>query len=271
LILAGTGCQTALDLGPHPLASACNDSSPTSGQFTMQYESRELIVSTTKTYILQSNWSQLWMGQSETYNGLSFTVHNPQNAAVDATHLTPMGFPSIFIGQFGTYKHASKESHLPIRVSAISSAPTIFTTNSQMIGHSNYSAGYEVWFTQTGDALDGGQTNPGTGGAFLLIWLFQPTDRQPHGSDTHPAMTVAGIDGTWNVWVENDGIPSVSYVRTTPIEGMSFDLNDFVKDAVQNHYAGVTNAMYVSVVFGGFAIWGGADGIELKQFCLEVN
>ena len=56
----------------------------------------------------------------------------------------------------------------------------------------------------------------------------------------------------------------------TPLDGLTFDLNDFIKDAVAKSY-GVTSSMYLSIVFGGFEIWGGADGIQLTQFCASVN
>ena len=42
------------------------------------------------------------------------------------------------------------------------------------------------------------------------------------------------------------------------------------KDAVAKSY-GLTSSMYLSIVFGGFEIWGGADGLQLTQFCATVN
>jgi hypothetical protein len=59
-------------------------------------------------------------------------------------------------------------------------------------------------------------------------------------------------------------------VSDTPLGGLQFDLNNFIKDAVAKGY-GVTSSMYLSIVFGGFEIWGGADGIQLTQFCATVN
>jgi len=55
-----------------------------------------------------------------------------------------------------------------------------------------------------------------------------------------------------------------------PLDGLEFDLNDFITDAVTKSY-GLTSSMYLSIVFGGFEIWGGADGIQLSQFCVTVN
>jgi hypothetical protein len=101
--------------------------------------------------------------------------------------------------------------------------------------------------------------------------MFKPTDRQPRGSDSgHLDQTIAGVSGTWNVWVDTTNPPCVSYVSTTPLDGLEFDLDDFIKDAVAKSY-GLTSSMYLSIVFGGFEIWGESDGIQLSQFCATVN
>ena len=105
-----------------------------------------------------------------------------------------------------------------------------------------------------------------------MVWMFKPTDRQPRGNDTgRIGKTIAGVPGTWDVWFDNStNPPCVSYVSSTPIDGLQFDLNDFIQDAVTNSY-GVTSSQYLSIVFGGFEIWDGADGLSLKQFCAAVN
>jgi hypothetical protein len=33
---------------------------------------------------------------------------------------------------------------------------------------------------------------------------------------------------------------------------------------------GITNSMYLSVIFAGFEIWGGGDGLQLQAFCANV-
>jgi hypothetical protein len=104
-----------------------------------------------------------------------------------------------------------------------------------------------------------------------MVWMFKPTDRQPRGSDSGRLnQTIAGISGTWDVWVDTTNPPCVSYVSTTPLDGLAFDLDDFIQDAVAKSY-GVTRSMYLSIVFGGFEIWGGCDGLSLTQFCAQVN
>jgi hypothetical protein len=59
-------------------------------------------------------------------------------------------------------------------------------------------------------------------------------------------------------------------VSTTPRNGLAFDLNAFIQHSVTNNY-GLKSSMYLSVIFAGFEIWDGADGLQAKNFCAKVN
>jgi hypothetical protein len=250
-------------------SGSCDDVSTASGTVSQQFGSAQIAAAGSKTYYLQSNWWQTYANETETYSGLSFTVHNPQGASVPASNGAPMGFPSIFIGQYAG--NSTTGSNLPKLVSSLTTIPTIYQTNNSTIGTSNHNAAYDVWFTQDGTALSPSQSNPGTGGAYLMVWMFKPTDREPRGSDAgRLGQTIAGVSGTWDVWFDTTNPPCVSYVSATPRDGLAFDLNDFIKDAVAKGY-GVKSSMYLSIVFGGFEIWGGCDGLQLTQFCATVN
>jgi hypothetical protein len=257
------------DAGPPTPPGVCADMAVTCGTVTQQFGAAEIGAGGAKTYFLQSNWWQMYASETEDYKGLSFIVHNPQGASVPASNGAPMGFPSLFIGQYAG--NATTGSNLPKQVSALTSVPTIYKTNNSSIGVSDHNAAYDVWFTANNTPLSPSQGNPGAGGAYLMVWMFKPTDRQPRGSDNgHTSQTVDGVSGTWNVWVDSTDPPCISYVSTAPLDGLEFDLNDFIKDAVARSY-GLTSSMYLSIVFGGFEIWGGADGIQLSQFCVSVN
>jgi hypothetical protein len=237
----------------------------------MRYGSQELMVSGSKTYFMQSNWWHTYASETEDLNGLSMLVHNPQDASVPATDGNPMGFPSIFVGQYGG--HTTMGSNLPKQVSALTSVPTIYATNNSAIGLSDHNATYDVWFTASSTPLTALQSSPGTGGAYLMVWMYKPTDRQPRGSATgHTGKVIANEPGTWDVWIDPSTTPPpcISYVSTMPVDGMQFDLNDFIQDAVTNQY-GITSSMYLSIVFGGFEIWGNADGLQLTQYCVNVK
>ncbi len=224
-----------------------------------------------KEYLVQANWWHKYTDQTVAIDGLSFTVGNPSGTAVSGGDNYPMGYPSIFIGAY--QDRVTALSKLPIQVSAIKSVNTIFSTNALSKGTSNYNVAYDVWFTPTSKALTS-ETAPPSGGAYLMVWYFQPSNRQPRGSNEHPGHTVSGVSGSWNVWVDHSNPPCISYVSTSPIEKLDFDLNKFIQDATNNGYgysSGEWKNKYLSVIFAGFEIWGGGNGLQAKAFCANVQ
>lgn len=215
-----------------------------------------------------TNWWHKFTDQTVALHGIGYTVNNPSNVSVPQTDGAPIGYPTIFVGSYSGNETVG--SNLPKQVSTLTNVYTVFETNSLSLDTSNFNAAYDVWFTATGSPLPPTQYSPGRGGAFLMVWMFDPRDRQPRGQNRHPAHTVSGLDGTWDVWIDSTNPPCISYVSTVPRESLVFDLNDFIKDSVANGY-GVTNDMYLSVVFSGFEIWGGGDGLQLKKYCVDVR
>jgi hypothetical protein len=270
-----TGGQSTGGSGP---TVNCDDTATLTGTVSVRYGSAEIpVTGKTKSYFLQTNWWHKYGSQTVSYNGLSFTVGDPGNTSVPATDGSPTGFPSLFIGTYSG--HASKGSNLPKQVSALTTVPTIFSVNSLDHDTSNSNATYDVWFTANGNTLPTTASSPGTGGAYLMVWLYKPASRQPRGGTgsgtagvpNYAARTVSGVTGTWDVWVDSStNPPCISYVSTTPIPSLSFDLNKFIQDSVTNSY-GITNSMYLSIVFAGFEIWSAGDGLQVKQFCAQVN
>ena len=256
----------------------CTDTSTTSLSFTKQYENGTIAVAgSTKTYYTMTNWWHKFSGQTVKLDGLSMTLGNSQDAAVPSSDGNPMGFPTIFIGSY--QNHTTVGSNLPMQVSAIKSVPTTFSTNASTLDTSNFNATYDVWFTATNAKLGAMASSPGKGGAYLMVWLYKPSDRQPRGgavsttgaSPNHSGQTVAGVPGTWDVWVDNStDPPCISYVSSKPLDSLSYDLNNFIQDSVNNKY-GVTSSMYLGLVFAGFEVWSGGDGLQAKQFCAAVN
>jgi hypothetical protein len=257
----------------------CTDVSTTTKSFTKQYEDGSLeVTGSTKTYWTMTNWWHKFSGQTVTLNGLSMKLGNSQGASVPASDGNPMGFPSIFIG---TYQNkATVDSNLPKQVSDIKSVPTIFQTNASSLDTSNLNATYDVWFTANSTPLSSLMANnPGKGGAYLMVWLFKPSARQPRGGSgaatgtvpNYPATTVNGVAGKWDVWVDKASDPlCISYVASDALDGLAYDLNNFIQDAVTKQY-GITTSMYLSIIFAGFEVWSGGDGLECKQFCAAVN
>jgi len=247
----------------------CADTSGVITTLTGQYNGATISVTgATKTYQATTNWWHKYVDQTVKLDGIGYTVGNPNNVNVPQTDGAPIGYPTIFVGTYAG--STTKGSNLPKKVSDLTNVYTVYESNSLSLDHSNFNAAYDVWLTANGTPLPQTQYSPGAGGAFLMVWMFKPAQRQPRGKNAYPAHTVTGVDGTWDVWVDSSNPPCISYVSTTPRESLAYDLNNFIQDSVTNKY-GVTSDMYLSIVFGGFEIWGGGDGLQLKDFCVDVK
>jgi len=258
-----------------PASVDCQDTSTFSTTISNQYGGTPISVdgNSNKTYYMIANWwGTPYNSQSESLYGLGFTMSNPNNV-VTSVKDNPMGFPSIFIGSYSG--KTTKGSNLPKQVSALTSVPTVFSTNADQKGTANYNATYDVWMTKTDAVVTG--SSPGPGGAYLMVWLFKPTDRQPRGTIQSSGHSVDGIPGSWTIWYDEGNpnanppsYPCVSYVSNTVLSSLEFDLNNFIQDAVKSEN-GVTSSQYLSIVFAGFEVWGGGDGLQIKRFCANVE
>jgi len=213
-------------------------------------------------YIVQSNQWGSNAGQTLTYGpGTKFKVTMQNGTGVN---YNPASFPSIFLGANNSHPTAGNE--LTRVVSSLNTVQTAWTWASNNATGS-YNATYDVWFSNTGQAEpDRGSPS----GAYLMVWLYKPTDNQPNSNPgTSPtSVTIGGK--TWNLWVgTSNGVPCYSYVAQTNLNSLSFDLNLFIQDAVGRKYIqptwGLTN------VFAGFEIWSGGVGLETTDFAVTVN
>lgn len=266
---AGTSSVATQPKSSDPVTS-CTDVATASGTFEQQYQKIHLTVpGGNKSYFLTSNWWHKYDQQSIEYNGLSFKIVDNKNISVPQTDGKPTGFPALFIGSYEG--RPTLGSNLPKAVSELTTIPTVISTNSVSHGINDINASYDVWFTKSASGVPAGTYNPGAGGAFLMVWLFKPTNRQPRGQVGSAGHAVDGVEGTWDVWLDqNMQPPCVSYVSSTPKEEMDFDLAAFIKDAVANNFI-ITKDMYLSIIFAGFEIWGNGNGLQMKNFCAAVN
>jgi len=228
-----------------------------------------------RQYLLQINEWGSTAAQTMDYGGGSYYFKMSQQAGTGNTSGAPTGFPSMFIG--ANAGRTTPGSGLPKLVSSIATAPTTWNwTDNGATEAANanniYNATYDVWFS-TSSAGEPAKSCPS--GGFLMVWLHKPSRAQPIGSVINAAVTIAGIPGTWDVWIGPNngcGVPCISYVRKEdPAYSMSFDLNLFIKDAVNNRPNTITNAMYLTNIFTGFEIWSGGVGLQTTNFCAGVN
>jgi len=189
-----------------------------------------------------------------------------------ATNGSPTGFPSVFIG--ANSRHTTSNSNLPKAVSALTTVPTSWTWNDAGTladdTANSYNATYDVWFSTS---AAGEPTASGPSGGYLMVWYHKPADAQPiGGSAMKKGITIAGVPGTWDVWIGPNGTrPCISYVATQTTLSMSYDLNLFIQDAVKNQPNTIQSGWYLTNIFTGFEIWRGALNVESTSFCALVN
>ncbi len=205
-------------------------------------------------YVVQNN---VWGGsgsQTVEYYGNTFQV--TQVAGGGDTSGSPPSFPSAFIGS--NNGRTTNASNLPIMVSSIGSIPTSWTWVSNGAS-GEWNAAHDVWFSSS----SGGENDH----AMLMVWLSDPPNAQPAVSLVGSAV-IEGV--TYAVWYGMNGsISVVSYVRNQTATSVSFDLNNFIQDAVGLGH--VSGGAYLTSIFAGFEIWTGGQGLETVDFVANVN
>lgn len=215
-----------------------------------------------KSYLAFPNWWREYSGQVINLAGLGFTI---SGVTPDLTNASlPAGSPSLFIGGYSGAE--SLGSNLPKRVSSITTIPTAMETNALLMETNHVATAYQFVFTGSEAPLRLQDPRRAT---YLEIWLYKPTGRQPVGMLTYPARSVDGISGSWDVWLAQSD-PYVTYVSASPLGEVEFDASNFIRDAVKNGHF-VKSTLYLNAVLGGFHVWAGGDGMQVKRFCVQVN
>jgi Glycosyl hydrolase family 12 len=257
-----------------------------SGQASIDAATQRAAVTGTdcKKYIINNN---NWGNESGTYQSLSYTGNSFTDTVTSGSGggANVVSFPSIYIGANGQIGGGTfntwDDSGLPKQISAMKSAKTEFKWSGGSSG-GNYNAAYDVWFAKSPPAA--GSYNDAVSG-FIMVWLYKPGASQPIGSSGNTrTATIAGH--TWTVWrgprvgaatgTDGNGRPVISYVANdSPVKDLSFDLKNFIDDAVANGSAdmsaggGITQAFssswYLTDVFAGFEIWSGGDAKGLQD------
>jgi hypothetical protein len=222
------------------------------------------------SYFMQVNEWNSSASQVMSYGGDCLFKMTTQMAST-ATNGGPTGFPSVFIG--ANSRHTTSNSNLPKAVSALTTVPTSWTWNDHGTladdTANSYNATYDVWFSTS---AAGEPTASGPSGGFLMVWYHKPADAQPIGSAMKKGITIAGVPGTWDVWIGLNGThPCISYVSTQATLSLSYDLNLFIQDAVKNQPNTIQSSWYLTNIFTGFEIWRGGVNLESTSFCAQVN
>ncbi len=216
-----------------------------------------------RQYVVQNNvWNGNASAQTIDATGVSFTVSQQGNS--QATTGAPASFPSVFIGN--NFGHGTSGSNLPKQVSQLVNVPTGWRWSG---GSGEFNAAYDVWFSSG----SGGDAQTPSGG-YLMVWFRDPPSAQPLGA---PAGTESLAGRSWTVWscpgACQLGKPVISYV---PVNGasvseMSFDLNDFIQNAVTKYPTMLSSSWYLTNIFAGFEIWSGGQNAKTSDFCAIVE
>jgi hypothetical protein len=239
----------------------------------LDFDRKKVLVGGENYIIQNNNWGNPAGSDCIlSYVNNSFTVDTCTGSGQSA----PAAFPSIYIGANGNTANGvlstSTTDEMPIQISNIANIATTFRYSG---GSGSYNATYDIWFANAPPAVEYGDGIDG----FVMVWLRDPGDRQPIGSDMG-AVTIAGQ--SWNVWVgpRGDGpegyndAPVVSFVNPTQDDNsraqsfVDVNLKEFLTAA--GGY-GIGANMYLTDVFAGFEIWNGGQGLKVDEFKAVVT
>jgi hypothetical protein len=205
-----------------------------------------------------------WGGSNGTQcisvTGTSFTV--TQQNGTGNIRGAPVSYPSVIYGRKDA-GDISASSKLPAPISSLASVKTGISTNADGSVAGVYNASYDVWFN-----TDASSTDSPTG-AYLMVWTYLPATAHPAGSLT-ASVTIGGA--AYNVWsggTGGNGRPYIAYVTQGAKPDLTFELLDFVKDAISR---GVIQKSWVMTnVQAGFEIWSGGANLQMRDFWIDVK
>jgi hypothetical protein len=257
--MSGTGCD---------VSQAASGNTGTLAGSGDKYARRAATTSSPQIYVQNNIFGS--GGQYDiSYNGAGFTITNFSGSA--ATSGAPMGYPSLFIGSAGGNGMATGGSNLAKQVSALTRIPTGLRWSGSC---TQCNVAYDVWFAPTsGDNGSGSRS-------FLMVWFHKTAEVFAEGEGQgESGGTVTIANQSWKTYVSQqfEGRPIISYLPSNgSVSSLSFDLNDFIKDAKNRTSTTQTtpvinNNLYLTNVFAGFEVWSGANNLKADKFCIQVE
>ena len=229
-----------------------------SGTSTEQYKKADVTRDGQNYYFMANGWGPGFESHTMSWNGTSFTVD--QMEGTQGENWQPATYPTVFCGVYSDSE--SKACGLPAEISSLESLRTGWRWDP----HDNdgeYNAAYDVWL--------GTGTTRSTFSGFLMVWLREPPGQQPAGSELERNVTVANVDGTWDLWTgEVNGRPIINWVRAEGQDSLEleFDVLDFIRDAEMRELE-VPGTHILSVAVG-FEIWNGpVTNLESTDFYVD--
>ncbi|MFF5980523.1 cellulose binding domain-containing protein [Streptomyces olindensis] len=205
-------------------------------------------------YVVQNNRWGTSAPQCVTATDTGFRVTQADGSV--PTNGAPKSYPSVFNGCH--YTNCSPGTNLPARLDTISSAPSSISYG--YVSGAVYNASYDIW-------LDPTPRTDGVNRTEIMIWFNRVGPIQPIGS----RVATASVGGrSWEVWTGSNGSNDViSFVAPSAISGWSFDVMDFVDQAVARGMA--QSNWYLTSVQAGFEPWQNGAGLAVNSFSSTVN
>ncbi|MEU6530023.1 cellulose binding domain-containing protein [Streptomyces sp. NPDC046928] len=205
-------------------------------------------------YVVQNNRWGTSATQCVTATDTGFRVSQADGSV--PTNGAPKSYPSVFNGCH--YTNCSPGTALPAQVSAISSAPSSISYG--YVSNAVYNASYDIW-------LDPTPRTDGVNRTEIMIWFNRVGSIQPIGS---PVGTASVGGRSWEVWTGSNGSNDViSFVAPSAISAWSFDVMDFVDQAVARGMA--QSNWYLTSVQAGFEPWQNGAGLAVNSFSSSVD
>jgi hypothetical protein len=191
---------------------------------------------------------------STTSNGFSITQQDGTGNLSGA----PVSYPAIYLGCH--YGNCSPNSPLPAQISSFSTANS--TISDTYPGGGTWDAAYDIW-------LNADTNVTGVQDTEIMIWLNHQGSIQPIGSPTGSA-SLAGH--SWTVWTGNNGQNNVvSYVASSAISSLSFNVRDFITDTLGRGSQYGTTSWYLTSIQAGFEPWIGGVGLAVNSFSASIG
>ncbi|GGU21421.1 GH12 family glycosyl hydrolase domain-containing protein [Streptomyces lavendofoliae] len=204
-------------------------------------------------YVVQNNRWGTSATQCVNATSTGFTLTRADGSV--PTNGAPKSYPSVYNGCH--YTNCSPGTSLPKRIDTIGSAPS--SVSYGYVGDAVYNASYDIW-------LDPTPRTDGVNRTEIMIWFNRVGPIQPIGSPTGTA-SVGGR--SWEVWTGSNGANDViSFVAPSAITGWSFDVMDFVDQAVARGLA--QPSWYLTSVQAGFEPWQNGAGLRVDSFSSTV-
>ena len=213
-----------------------------------------------KSYFFMANgWGPSFVSQTVSWKGTSFTVESMQGT--EGPMYEPASYPTMFCGVYSDAR--SRECGLPRALEGMSALETGWSWEPNG-NQGEYNAAYDIWL--------GTSTERSSFSGYLMVWYREPPGQQPAGQRVMTGVTVANVEGTWDIWTGTVlGKPIINWVRAEGQDtyDMEFDVLDFVADArMRNLPVPGTHVLSVAV---GFELWSPVSNLQSLDFYVDVK